>query len=574
MKRLPIGVSDYKKMIEGDYYYVDKTLFIKEILEKGGEVTIIPRPRRFGKTLNLSMLHYFFERTDEDKSHLFSHTAIWKDEKSKEHFGQYPVIYLTFKAIKQLDWESCYEKITNVIAVEFSRHRYLIKNETEIDIANKFNAILNQTANQVAYEESLLFLSGLLYAYHKKQVIILIDEYDAPIHAAYLNGYYQKLVGFIRNLLTAALKDNNFLKFGVVTGILRAAKEGIFSGLNNPLVSTILSSEFQDKFGFTQDEVKSLLSDQGLLNMLADVKDWYDGYTFRDTQIYNPWSIISCAYQRGDLKTYWLNTSDNQLIKNVLIHAGEDVKSDLELLLVGQSIDKEVEEAVIIPGIERNSRAVWSLLLFTGYLTYSKQRLVEAVTIATLTIPNKEIKILYAQLIKDVFEQSLTSSHIQHLFQALTTGDSATFQTIFQDFIINSMSYWDLPENEAEKSYHLFVLGLLVLLHDSYEVSSNRDPADASWENFGAKLGYGGLRSGYGRYDIMLIPRQPNKLGIVMEFKKVSEKETLDKAADEALAQIKEKQYVAELRKRGIKSVQLIGIAFEGKKILVKSERI
>lgn len=553
MKRLPIGISDYKQIIEENYYYVDKTLFIKEILERGGAVTLLPRPRRFGKTLNISMLRYFFESTQEDKSHLFINTAIWQDATARSHFGQYPVIYLTFKGVKQLTWASSYEKIRDAIAMEFARHSYLINNDTADHIKNKFNAILNQTASPTIYETSILFLTQLLQEYYKKNVIVLIDEYDVPIQAAYLNNYYNDMVSFIRSLFTEGLKDNNYLKLSVITGILRAAKEGIFSGLNNLLVRTILDVDFQDKFGFTESEVKKLLKDQKISSLADDVKEWYDGYTFCETKIYNPWSIIQCAYERGLLKTYWVNTSDNLLIKKILTTSGQEVKTDLELLLTGQSIDKEIEEAVIIPGIEKNSTAVWSLLLFSGYLTYSKRILAESITTCSLAIPNREIHILYKNLIKDIFKQSLDDTKSKQLLHALIMGDVKTFQIILQEFVINSMSYWDIPSDEPEKTYHLFVLGLLTLLSDSYEVKSNRE-------------------SGYGRYDILLIPRKPEKLGIVIEFKKVDDGETLEKATNAALAQIKEKKYAQELRDRGIKDIQLLGVAFEGKKVLVKAE--
>lgn len=556
MKQLPIGISDYKKIIEEDYYYIDKTLFIKEILERGGAVTLLPRPRRFGKTLNVSMLRYFFENTQEDKTHLFAKTAIWQDKNAHKHFGQYPVIYLTFKEVKEDNWENAYEKIKEIIAQEFIRHSYLLQENLPTFYSSRFNAILDGTASNAVFSRSLLMLTDLLSKYHKKNVIVLIDEYDAPIHSAYLNRYYTQMVNFVRSLFTAVLKDNSYLEWSVVTGILRTAKEGIFSGLNNLLVCTVLDIDFHDKFGFTESEVKLLLKDQKLSDKAEDVKIWYDGYTFSNTKMYNPWSIIQCAYERGLLKSYWINTSDNALIKNVLTLADEDVKSEMELLLSGQTIEKEVEEAVIIPGIERNSTSVWSLLLFSGYLTYTKLILKDAIFTATLTIPNKEIKILYTNLIREIFKQSLDITKTKRLLQALTTGDIQTLQDLLQEFIINSISAFDLPKNEPEKSYHLFILGLLVHLNDHYEVKSNRE-------------------SGYGRYDIMIIPRKPGKLGLIVEFKKVlsSRKETLETAAKKALQQIKEKNYIQELYDRGIKSVQLVGIAFQGKKLLIKSEK-
>jgi len=523
MKKLPIGISDYKKLIENDYYYVDKTLFIKEFWEESGEVILIPRPRRFGKTLNLSMLRYFFEHTNTGNSHLFTHTAIWQDLPARKLQGQFPVIFLTFKDVKEDNWESCYEKIKKVIANEFERHFHNFEQTLAPYKLEQYVSLLNTTAKEVDYGVSLLFLTQLLHDHYKKKVIVLIDEYDAPIHEAYMYGYYSNATRFFRSLFASVFKDNSYLERGVMTDILRAAKEGIFSGLNNLDVYSITHTKFQDKFGFTQNEVKQLLNDQNLPSKLSEIQEWYNGYLFGETTIYNPWSLNMYAKERGILLSYWANTSDNQLIKKLLIYTTEDVKKDLEALLNGQTIETEIHEAVIFPGIEQNPIALWSLLLFTGYLTYIKKEIIRSELICVLTIPNLEIKILYEKLIRNIIEDTFSASNAKILLTALITGNTEVFSELLQEFISSSMSVFDLPKNEQEKSYHLFILGLLVYLMDTYDVKSNRE-------------------SGFGRYDIMLIPKDPNKLGIVMEFKKAKDDETIEQAAHKALEQIKQKK--------------------------------
>lgn len=555
MKELPVGISDYKEVIDENYYYVDKTFFVKEIMENGGKVALIPRPRRFGKTINLSMLRYFFEKTEADTSYLFQDKYIWQEEKYKAMQGKYPVIFITFKGIKEDRWEPAYERIAAIIAAEFARHQYLF-DTLEPWNKKKFVAILNQESSEAMLRDSLFFLTQLLQTHYNQRVMVFIDEYDAPVQTAYLNGYYEQMIDLMRAILNAVYKDNSFLERGVLTGILRTAKEGIFSGLNNLNVCPLNGIFFTTTFGLTDAEVKLLLKDQKLASIFEDVRAWYDGYTFGQTKVYNPWSVIQCAYQRGLFKSYWLNTSDNTLIKRLMARGGVDLKKELELLLDDQPMIKEIDEGIVFPGIEKHNRAIWSLMLYSGYVTYSQQELIEGITYCTLKIPNKEIKILYKSLIQEIFESSLESEKTILILQALTTGEIQLFQDLLQEFIINSMSTFDLNADEPEKSYHLFILGLLVLLSDTYEVKSNRE-------------------SGLGRYDIMLIPRKAQKLGIIIEFKKVwpYRNETLEEAADAALKQIQERHYAQELKSRGIADILFLGIAFQGKKVLVKDAR-
>jgi len=555
MKKMPIGVSDYKELIEGGYYYVDKTLLIKEFINVDGKIILVPRPRRFGKTLNLSMLQYFFERTDQDHSSLFVHTKIWQEKKYRAQQGTYPVIFLTFKGIKELSWKSAYQKFVDIIVSEFDRHQYLLQGNMSAQSKAKYQKILEGKASQAIIEGSLSFLSEMLYKFHHKNVLILLDEYDVPILASYSERYYKKMISFMRSLLEGAFKDNKFLARGVITGILRIAKEGVFTGLNNLAVCTLLNTEFQDKFGFTESEIKLLLAHQGLSDKADAIQRWYNGYLFGATTIYNPWSILQCVSQKGQLKPYWLNTSDNYLVKKLIALADDAVKSDLELLLDGKPITKEIDEAVILPDIEHNYKAIWNLLVFTGYVTYEHQELVGGKTMCDLVIPNEEIKLLYTNLIQDIMHTSLSGTKITTLLKSLTEGDVKTFGSVLQEFIANSMSAFDFSKNEPDKSYHLFVLGLLVALSETHEIKSNRE-------------------SGNGRYDIMIIPRDSRKLGIIIEFKTVSkdDKETLKSAAQNALDQIKSKNYVQELYDRGIKKIQLLGVAFHGKNIFLKAE--
>jgi hypothetical protein len=552
MKRLPIGISNFKTIISNDYYYVDKTLLIKELLDKKSGVTLLPRPRRFGKTLNLSMLNYFFSNI-EQAGDLFANTAIAEHPTIMASQGQYPVIFITFKDIKVSNWSDAYQKIQGVIRDEYDRLlKTLINSMTDAEKID-YEAIIARTALKDTYEKSLKLLSTLLCRHYQKKVVILLDEYDAPIHAAFTHSYYKKMVEFIRNLFSSALKDNDTLEFGVMTGILRTAKEGIFSGLNNLNVCSLLGRDFSDKFGFTQSEVDTLLTDYGLTEKSNEIKKWYNGYQFAGTTIYNPWSILMCAEKKGDLAPYWTNTSDNAIILRLLAQADEFLKREFEQLLQGATISQEVDEAFVFPGMERSKLAIWSLLVFSGYLTPHKQELIEGHWVCELAIPNKEIMILYKDLLRAGLEKAFPSAGVQKLQEALAHGNGELFEKILQKYVLNSMSMFDLPSDEPEKSYHLFVLGLLVTLQDSYDVVSNRE-------------------SGYGRYDIMLVPKDVSKRGIVIEFKRVEKKESLETAAAKALEQIKAKQYDQELKKRGITTITYFGIAFKGKEVLLLQE--
>ncbi|QXE20232.1 AAA family ATPase [Clostridium sp. 001] len=553
MKRISLGYSDFKRTIEDNYYFVDKTLFIKEVVEDGSAVILLPRPRRFGKSMNMSMLKCFFEKTEESNRELFRGLKIYSDKEIMKKQGQYPVIFITFKDVKDSSYDKTVEKIKDLIIEEYTKYIKLL----DADILEKpekayFQRIIDREASEGEYELSLKNLSKFLSKYYNKRVFILVDEYDVPIQSGYLNNYYDKVIEFIRNLLSGALKDNSYLEKGILTGILRVAKESIFSGLNNINVCTILSSEYSEYFGFTEEEVEETLKYYGIEANMEELKNWYNGYIFGDRVIYNPWSVLNYVKRWKDgFKPYWTNTSSNDLVKTLVTKGGADLKRDLEELIKGNPIEKRINEDIVMGEIDKDTENVWSFLLFSGYLKVVKKRLDMGEMYCNLSIPNMEVNYLYRQIILGWFKESINNDKFNIMLKSLVTGDIETFEEIFGDYIIKSSSFFDISGDESEKIYHSFVLGMLVALNDKYEVKSNRE-------------------SGYGRYDIMIIPRDKQKLGTIIEFKKVRKKETIEEAVDKALKQIQEKKYRVELEDMGIKNIQEIGIAFEGKKVLVK----
>ncbi|MBA2368113.1 MAG: AAA family ATPase [Candidatus Protochlamydia sp.] len=402
---LPIGISDFKLLIEGGYAYVDKTLFIQELIEIGAQVTLIPRLRRFGKTLNLSMLRYFFEKSPNATSHLFSSLNIWKEPKYRQLQGKYPVIFLSLKDVKCLSWEETFEKFRQIIASEFERHRYLLEGDFLSPTEKKsFQLILEVNGNKALYECSLNLLTKWLHRYYNKRAILLIDEYDTPAHSAYLGGFYDTLISFLRNWLSAGLKDNSCLERGVLTGILRIAKESVFSGLNNLKSVTILNESFQDKFGFLESEVKILLEKYQLANKLPEIREWYNGYRIGSCGgIYNPWSVLTCISEGGRLYPYWVNTSDNGLMKQLITKGGEDLKSEIEVLLRDGIVEKTIEDGIIFTSLDNSPAAVWSLLLFSGYVTLASTPVYGKP--CQLRIPNVEVGELYKSMVLECLKK-------------------------------------------------------------------------------------------------------------------------------------------------------------------------
>lgn len=487
-KRLPIGVSDFRRIIEDQFYYVDKSLLIKELLDCGSAALLIPRPRRFGKTLNLSMLRYYFEKTGEDTSALFRDLAIWKQGDSyTSQQGQFPVIFLTFKDVKCSNWENCFEHLKIALSAEYDRHLGLVDGLSELD-KKRFTALLDRSASVAEYANSLKQLSVWLEREHGKSVIILIDEYDTPVQQGCLHGYDNDVIGFMRIFLSGALKDNSSLEKAVLTGILRVAKESIFSGLNNLKVSTILAHDFSTHFGLFEHEVESMLAYYEVEPAFDQVKAWYNGYIFGETTIYNPWSILNYADEwRLGFRPYWINTSSNDLIRQLLTRAGGATKRDMETLLQGGSVRKEINDNISFREIERSSDALWSFLLFSGYLKIVSREM-DLRLYGQLTIPNREVVYLFEEIVIDWFRENIDDDDAKLMLKALVTGDVETFGEMFQHFVLETFSVFDAGGKEPEKVYHAFVLGLLVHLRGRYELKSNRE-------------------SGFGRYDVMLIPR-------------------------------------------------------------------
>lgn len=554
-KQLPLGTSDFKSLLDENMYYVDKSPLIAEIIH-GARVTLLPRPRRFGKTLNMSMLSYFFSNA-QDYSYLFDGLAIAKNANAMTHCGKYPVVFLSFKDVKSQSAQGCFDHIKQLMVELFLRHDYLLTSNllkpAEVQL---FERVLSQKASIEQFSHGLKFLSLLLHRYHQQPVVIIIDEYDMPINSAYTYGYYDELVGFLRNVLSGAFKDNSSVFKGVMTGILRIARESIFSGLNNIDVCSLTSSDFNQGFGFTEVETEQLLTDYELSDKLPEVRAWYNGYNFGDVTIYNPWSILHFAKKKGSLAPYWLNTSDKALVRDLIAKAPYELKQELELLINDNHkvVRKPLNEHVVFRDIHVSEDAIWNFLLFSGYLAYKNKALQGKRIYADFFIPNMEVASFYETAILEWFEQGIDRpQQLSTILRALLNEELEEFSEAFEPFVKYSFSYFDVSGKSPESFYHAFVLGMLVELQQTHSIKSNRE-------------------SGLGRYDVCLTPFDKNQPAFVFEFKKVSQrrKESLENACEAALLQIEEKQYVLELKGAGFETVYPIAIAFEGKNALVQ----
>ena len=545
-KKLPVGVDNFKKIIEDDYYFVDKTMLIDELLSKKSEVTLLPRPRRFGKTLNMSMLNYFFNIEDRElNKNLFNDLNILNTDKMT-YQGEYPVIYISLKDIKVSNWIECFEEIKKLLKDIFNTKRYI---REKLDESEKIDfdkiEFLNETGD---FMGALKNLSKYLFKFYGRKTIILIDEYDTPLVTAHSQGYYDEAIFFFRNFLSAALKGNPYLEFAVLTGILRIAKESIFSGLNNITVSTILDNNF-NYFGLTEIEVEEALKYYELDYELEEIKKWYNGYKFGDKLVYNPWSIINCINNK-ELNPYWINTSDNALIKQLLAKNDKKVFEQLEMIFKGEIIWETISENIIFDDLD-NTNTIWSLMLFSGYLTYEKMRIspITELKSYSLKIPNVEIKSFFRQS----FIESYTKGDVHFygtMMEDLFLGNLNSFVNKFKKMYMSAVSYHD--GGDSEKYYHHFMLGLLLTLGDKYIITSNRE-------------------SGYGRYDIALEPKDKKNFGLIFEFK-IGDKNSIEEKAKEALAQIDEKKYDISMKNNGVSKVIKIGMAFSGKDVSIESE--
>ncbi|MFW2502803.1 AAA family ATPase [Clostridium diolis] len=552
-KNIQIGASDFKELIEGNNFFVDKSLLIKEFIENGAKIILTPRPRRFGKTLNLSMLRYFFDiRTKDDTKDLFKNLKIENEKEIMGLQGQYPVIFITFKNQKHISFEDFQDGIKVLLSNLYKEHEYLLYSNklSEFD-KNDFKEIISRKASIGVLYEGISNLMGYMNKHYGKKVMLFIDEYDVPIQEGYLRGYYDNMIVSIRNLLTSALKDNPYVEKSLITGILRVAKESIFSGLNNLDVNTILRYNFNDKFGFTENEVFDLANYYEAVEKIENIKKWYNGYVFAGEVVYNPWSVLNYLKNiKEGFMPYWINSSSNDLIKKLLIKGDKNMKLELEDLIEGKSINKVIDDSIVMSEVEDSNDNIWSFLLLSGYLKAVKTENIRGRLKCELKIPNEEVHIFYENLIKKWFNETMTNEKYELMLNMLITGEIEIFSGIFKQFVINNLSYFDVSGTEPERVYHAFVLGMLISLSDKYEVKSNKE-------------------SGYGRYGVMLIPKDISKIGIVIEFKKIDDflKTTIEDGSKAALKQIEDMKYSQELESRGVKNIIKLAIVFKGKEI-------
>ena len=553
MKPLPIGISDYVRA-QSEYYYVDKTLLIKEFLDQKPLVSLFTRPRRFGKTLNMDMLRVFFEISEEDTSRYFTDEAIWKcGEEYRSHQGKYPVIFLTFKDVKFGTWEATIDKIKGLLQEEYGRHQELT-NSDKLSKYEKdyFAKILEGTANEVELSSALEKLSKMLSAHYGKAPIIIIDEYDTPIQEGYSKDFYEEIIGFMRNFFSGAFKDNKNLSYGFLTGILRIAQESIFSGLNNLMVNSVMDEAYDSFFGFTSEEVREMLNYYGVSEKEGELKDWYDGYSFGSEEIYNPWSVINYISKGCIPQAYWANTGKNEVLEDVLKAATDDITERLYSLLQGESVIARIDQNVVYRSLAEDPANIYSLLLVAGYLKAPKKELqADGSYLCEVSIPNREIAAVYKSEILSHLLQvgAITRTTANKIAESLYANDYKKLQKAIGEYMDKSISFYDAG---AEGFYHGLVLGLIALMDNQYKIKSNRE-------------------SGDGRYDISLIPREDRYPGIIMElkWKKDLSAEELEGLADEALAQMDSMRYDAEMKEDGINDILKFGIAFSGKKVSV-----
>ena len=554
LKPLPIGISDYVRA-QAEYYYVDKTMLIKDFLDQKPMVSLFTRPRRFGKTLNMDMLRVFFEISEDDTSKYFTDKAIWKcGEEYRTQQGIYPVVFLTFKDVKFDTWEATIHKIRGLLQEEYGRHPELASSDKIADYEKEyFQKVLNGTASEVDLTSALEKLSKMLAAHYKKAPIIIIDEYDTPIQEGYSKDFYDEIIGFMRNFFSGAFKDNRNLSYGFLTGILRIAQESIFSGLNNLTVNSVMDEEYDNYFGFTQSEVKEMLEYYGMSEKESELKEWYDGYLFGSEEIYNPWSVINYIAKGGIPQAYWVNTGKNEILEDVLKIATDDITERLFALLQGEMVVARIDQNVVYRSLAEDPANIYSLLLIAGYLKIPRKELqADGTYLCEVSIPNREIAAVYKNEILSHLLQigAVTRTTANRIAESLYTNDHKKLQNAIAEYMDKSISFYDAG---AEGFYHGLVLGLIALMDNQYKIKSNRE-------------------SGDGRYDISLFPREEKYPGIIMElkWKKNLSADDLDGLAEEAFDQIEKMRYDSEMKENGVQDILIFGIAFSGKKVSVK----
>lgn len=555
-KVLPVGISDYIRA-QSEYYYVDKTLLIREFLDQKPLVSLFTRPRRFGKTLNMDMLRVFFEKSSADTSVYFRDKAIWKcGVDYTKHQGKYPVIFLTFKDVKFDSWEATLGKISALLQGEFGRHPELMESEKIAGYEKKyFTKIIEGRGTEVDLASALENLSRMLCEHHEKAPVIIIDEYDTPIQEGYAKDFYDEITGFMRNFFSGAFKDNRNLSYGFLTGIFRIAQESIFSGLNNLTVNSVMDEAYDNYFGFTYAEVHRMMEYYGVVDKEAELKEWYDGYLFGSKEIYNPWSVINYISKGCFPQAYWVNTGKNEVLEDVLRTATDDVTEKLYALLQGEKVVARIDQNVVYRDISKDPANIYSLLLVAGYLKAPEKKMQsDGAWLCEVTIPNREIAIVYkSEILSHLLQMGvITRTTADKIAEGIYADDPRKLQRAIAEYMDKSISFYD---SAAEGFYHGLVLGLVALMDDQYRIKSNRE-------------------SGDGRYDISLIPRDGKHPGIIMELKYgtgLNDKE-LDVLAVAARNQIDKKRYDTEMRNDGIKNIIKLGIAFSGKRVKIKTE--
>ncbi|MES2198597.1 MAG: AAA family ATPase [Chlamydiota bacterium] len=558
-RRLPIGKDDYKKIIDEDCVYIDKTLLVKEFWDSGSEVILITRPRRFGKSSALSMMRYFFEKKKKPTAYLFEKSKIWQEEGFKELQGTYPVIFISLKDVKAKTWEKAYEELKNILLKEVYRTLEPLRSQMDHFYSTRYDVLINKMADESEFSECLLFITEAFQKFFDKKTIILIDEYDAPITHSYVQGFHNEMVEFMRQLLSKALKGNENLHRALMTGVVRTAKDGILSGLNNPDIYTMLEAGYSDKIGFTEAEVDDLLRNFDCFDKKEELRSWYNGYVVGSkhetpTKIYNPWSVLQYINNTCTPETYWANTGSTDLLARLVLEAHETTQKELTLLLEGNALEnKQINQDVILLDLDKKNVEPWSFLFFAGYLTASKHVFQDNKHYYTLSIPNEEITELYKKLVLDAISKNTTSSSLSKLLNALIEGNILVVNKLLEE-IISLCSFHDLTQDSSERSLHMFVLGLLAALSERYVIKSN-------------------LESGLGRYDIAMYPKRGDP-AILIEFKK-GKNLKLDKIADQALKQITLNRYESSLKDFGHKGpVLCYGVATFKKNLVAKMKKL
>ncbi len=556
---LPIGVSDFKELVS-NYYYVDKTLILKDFIDSKPKVSLFTRPRRFGKTLTMDMLKTFFEISDTDTSKYFMDKEIWsRGEEYRREQGKYPVIFVTFKDIKFASWEQTYNAIREIIANEYLRHDILLTsdrcNEYEKDY---FRKVVDGSITEVSMSRAFAELSRMLHKHYDCPSVIIIDEYDTPIQQGYTDGYYEQVTGFMRNLLSGAFKDNSDLSYGFLTGILRVAKESIFSGLNNLKVNSVLEERYSEYFGFTKSEILDIMKYYDRTDKYEEICEWYDGYRFGNTEIFNPWSVLNYLDENCNAKAYWQSTGDNSIIRRIVAEADDETVDNLRKLMQGQKISSYVDTSVIYPEIRNNPTTIYSFLLSAGYLkVLKKDELHNDNAICDIAIPNKEIFFVYEKEILSALTNVISQSTAIAIKEAIVMQNVPKLQNSLQELLLNSVSSFDYAH---ENFYHGLVLGICAIMNNLYRMDSNRE-------------------SGHGRYDIQLSPYDKKMPGIIIELKVLKEniaeshiESKLENSAKEALLQINRQQYVTAMRQEGVTRFFKIGVSFYKKRVKLISE--